>query len=219
MRERTLERTLKELKCAFAFLVSFSISRQISNFHMSEFESTSLPRRQSRVCAIISRFTTRQMSLTHTHARLEFASTRRSDRRRRSRPGDRRGRAPASTRTKGSPARCRRIDARAGFDHRSRVHARTRSFAPNRIRIESAVSNTARTKLHWSRRYEGRDPIRRKKIRRDGDSRKPRTETSGKGASRRPIAREREGEGMNRTNASIIGRVVSISFENDDDLD
>lgn len=190
---------------------------------MSEFESTSLPRRQSRVCvcAIISRFLTRQMSLTLTLTHLEFASTRRSDRRRRSRPGDRRGRAPASTRTKGSPARCRRIDARAGFDHRSRVHARsTHAFAPNRIRIESAVSNTARTKLHWSRRYpEGRDPIRRKKIRRDGDSRKPRTETSGKGASRRPIAREREGEGMNRTNASIIARVVSISFENDDDLD
>jgi hypothetical protein len=213
MRERTLERTLKELECAFAFLVSFSISRQISNFHMSEFESTSLPRRES-----LCHFKVYDSSdVTHTHT--WSSRRRRSDRRRRSRPGDRRGRAPASTRTKGSPARCRRIDARAGFDHRSRVHSRTHSFAPNRIRIESAVSNTARTKLHWSRRYEGRDPIRRKKTRRDGDSRKPRTETSGKGASRRPIAREREGERVNRTNASIIGRVVSISFENDDDLD
>ena len=111
---------------------------------MSEFESTSLPRRQSRVCVcVISRFTTRQMSLTLTH--LEFASTRRSDRRRRSRPGDRRGRAPASPRTKGSPARCRRIDARAGFDHRSRVHAfiRPESNSDRIGRVEHGADETA----------------------------------------------------------------------------
>ena len=104
---------------------------------------------------------TRQMSLTHALTQLASTTIRSSS----SVPPGRRGRAPASTRTKGSPARCRRIGARAGFD-RSRVHSLTHSFAPNQIRIESAVSNAARTKLHWSRRYEGRDPIRRKKIRR-----------------------------------------------------
>ena len=129
MRERTLERTLKELKCAFAFLVSFSISRQISNFHMSEFESTSLPRRQS-----LCHFKVYDSSdVTHTHT--WSSRRRRSDRRRRSRPGDRRGRAPASTRKKGSPARCRRIDARAGFDrfrNHSRIHSSRIEFGSNR---------------------------------------------------------------------------------------
>ena len=213
MRERTTirERTLKELHSSsrFQFRAKFQIST-----------CPNLNRRLSLdgspVC-VCHHFTVHDSSdVTHTHTHTHAVRVDAPIRSSSSVPPGRRGRAPASTRTKGSPARCRRIDARAGFDHRSRVHALTHSFVPNRIWIESAVSNTARTKLHWSRRYEGRDPIRRKKIRSDGDSRKPRTETSGKGASRRPIAREREGEGMHRTNASIIGRVVSISFENDD---
>ena len=61
---------------------------------------------------------TRQMSLTHALTQLASTTIRSSS----SVPPGRRGRAPASTRTKGSPARCRRIDARAGFD-RFRNHS------------------------------------------------------------------------------------------------
>jgi len=164
------------------------------------------------VC-VISRFMTRQMSLTHALTQLASTTIRSSS----SVPPGRRGRAPASTRTKGSPARCRRIDARAGFD-RFRNHSLINS---SRIKFGSNRPCRTRRGRNCIGLDDTKDAIRsgerRSDERRsDGDSRKSRTETSGKGASRRPIAREREGEGMHRTNASIIGRVVSISFENDD---
>ena len=79
---------------------------------------------------------TRQMSLTHALTQLASTTIRSSS----SVPPGRRGRAPASTRTKGSPARCRRIDARAGFD-RFRNHSLI-----NSPRIEFGSNRPCRTR-------------------------------------------------------------------------
>ena len=142
---------------------------------------------------------------------------RRSDPRRRSRPGD----ADAHRRRRERRGRPRGVVGSAlepvstgpEFTH-SRTHSPRIEFGSNRPcrtrrgRNCIGLDDTKDAIRSGERRSDER--------RSDGDSRKSRTETSGKGASRRPIAREREGEGMHRTNASIIGRVVSISFENDD---
>jgi hypothetical protein len=157
------ERTLKESHSSSRF--SFRAKFQIST-------CPNLNRRLSLdggpVCMCVCHFKVYDSShATHSHSRahLEFAST--TIRSSSSVPPGRRGRAPASTRTKGSPARCRRIDPRAGFD-RCRNHSRV-----NSSRIEfGSIGRVERdgadeTALVSAIRRTRSDPAKEGPIRRD----------------------------------------------------
>ena len=217
MRERTLERTLKELELHSSSRFQFRAKFQIST-------CPNLNRRLSLdgspvcVCHHFTVYDSSDGILTLTLAR---SSRRRADpivvvgparetdadahRRRRERKGRPRGVVGSTLEPVSTTG--------PEFTH-SRIHSSRIEFGSNRPcrtrrgRNCIGLGDTKDAIRSGERRSDER--------RSDGDSRKSRTETSGKGASRRPIAREREGEGMHRTNASIIGRVVSISFENDD---
>ena len=126
---------------------------------------------------------------------------RRSDPRRRSRPGD----ADAHRRRRERKGRPRGVVGSAlepvstgpEFTH-SRTHSPRIKFGSNR----PCRTRRGRNCIGLD---DTKDAIRSDERRSDGDSRKSRTETSGKGASRRPIAREREGEGcIERTLRSVV---------------
>ena len=167
-RER-IDRGRREKQDALKELVGIALhSCRLVLAFRAKFQISTCPNLNRRLSldgspCVISRFMTRRMSLTHALTQLASTTIRSSS----SVPPGRQTRTRTGVDANEGVARAVSSDRRSSRFRPPVSKSLTHAFVPNRIRIESAVSNAARTKLHWSRRYEGRDPIRRKKIRSD----------------------------------------------------